>query len=255
MKTVKDTLWIWGHPVNSLKHCAGLEKDSDVSALDAMYAFGAGKIFYVPMGRALDRVACNREMAEAGELGWSIESAQDVEALIAQKADFPNLTCGIFDDFFSESNAGRNYLQYSLEQLIDLREKMHSAGLEMWVVFYTMQVSMEEWKPYLSLFDGVTYWFWDEPDNDLFDEKCRWFVENTPNQKRMIGCYFYNFGQAKEATVESVRYQLDRDLEMLKDGTIEGIILHTNAVGGMGFAAYDEALRWTAEHGDDEIKV
>ena len=32
-----------------------------------------------------------------------------------------------------------------------------------------------------------------------------------------------------------------------------GIILHTNAVGGLGFAAYDAGKEWAAKHGDDMV--
>ncbi len=250
---VKDNLWIWGHPTNSLKGCAGLTATSLITPVAGMRELGATGLMYVPMGHFCDRPACNAEMWDVERVGWSIESKKNVTDLIAQKKEWPNIKLGVFDDFFSEANGRRNYTKYTVEKMLQLKKKMHAAGLEMWVVFYTMQINLTYWKEYLPLFDGVTFWFWDEPSNKEFDEKCEWFFEQTPGQKRMIGCYLYNFGGEKEATAASVRYQLDRDLSFMKEGKIQGIVLHTNAVGGMGFAAYDEAKRWVAKHGEETV--
>ena len=249
MENLKNRLWIWGHPTNSLKGCCGLTADSDVSPMDAAREFGAAGVMYVPMGRTLDRAAINREMADADMIGWSIESKQDILDLIEQKATFANLKLGVFDDFFSPENATRNYTNYTVEELIDLRERMHAVGLEMWVVFYVMQIGDDSWKPYFDVFDGVTYWFWHEPTDEEFDEKCEWFFGQTVGKKRLIGCYLYDFGNERPATARSVRYQLDRHQQFMEQGKTEGIILHTNAVGGMGLEAYGEAVRWCAEHG------
>ena len=61
---IKDKLWIWGHPVNSLKGSFGITKDSDVSPMEGAKYLGANNIFYVPMGRKIDRSACNEEMKD-----------------------------------------------------------------------------------------------------------------------------------------------------------------------------------------------
>ena len=48
-----------------------------------------------------------------------------------------------------------------------IRDKLHAAGLEFWVVFYSENVEqfgIERLRPYLKMFDGVTFWFWDEKD-------------------------------------------------------------------------------------------
>ena len=253
MEALKNKLWIWGHPTNSLKGIFGLTKTSTVSVVDAVNEFGAVGAIYVPMGRPCYRPSINADMHTVKKTGWSMESEKDVLDLIEQKKEWDNLKIGIYDDFFSEANAQSNFTQYSVEKMIELREKMHEAGLEMWVVFYTMQIDLDVWKDYLKVFDGVTLWLWDEPTNEEFDEKCKWFFKETEGQRRMIGCYLYNFGKEKEATKESVRYQLDRNLEFVKDNKIEGIILHTNVVGGMSFEAYDEAKLWVKEHGEELV--
>ena len=253
MEKLKNKLWIWAHPTNSIKNCAGVTKTSLTTPVGGMRELGATGLMYVPMGRPCDRPARNAEMWDVEQTGWSIESEQDVLDLIAQKEEWPNIKLGVFDDFFSDANAEHNFSQYSVGKMIEMREKLHAAGLEMWVVFYTMQIELDVWKEYLKVFDGVSLWLWEEPTNAEFEEKCQWFFSQTEGQKRMIGCYLYDFGRQQEATVDSVLYQLNRNLDFVKEGKIDGIILHTNAVGGLGFAAYDAGKEWAAKHGDDMV--
>ena len=250
METIRNNLWIWGHPANALAGAFGLDKQSNISPVEGMRLLGAENIFYVPMGRLVDRVACNREMKDVRRIGWSIESEQNALDLIAQKKHFTNLSIAIFDDFFCEENTGSNYTRFPVEKMLELREKLHAANIEMWCVFYTRNIASDTWRSYLRLFDGVSCWFWSEPDETEFNTRLEWFLRETDGQKRMIGCYLYNFGEMRPATPQNVRNQLDKDLSLMRDGQIQGIILHTNAIGGLGFAAWDEAVSWVRTHGD-----
>ena len=69
MNTIKDKLWIWGHPANSLKGNFGLTKDSDVSPVDGAQYLGANNIFYVPMLLPVDRKACCQQMRNVKQVG------------------------------------------------------------------------------------------------------------------------------------------------------------------------------------------
>ena len=89
-----------------------------------------------------------------------------------------------------------------------------------------------------------------------FGKKCKnmqKFIEKTPDKRRMLGVYLYDFGRSAPADPDLVERELFRARELLRDGTIEGFILHTNAVADLGYAAYDRAVRWMAEHGEEEI--
>lgn len=244
---IKDKMWIWGHPTNSLKGVAGLSKDSDVSPIDGAKYLGANNVFYVPMGRKIDRNQCNEEMKDLARVGWSIESEQQLLALIEQKKEYPNLSIAIFDDFFNPENTGWNYTNYTVEKMYEMRKKLHAVGIEMWVVLYTRLLHLDI-KDYLDTFDGISFWYWHETSEEDFNEKNQWLFDNTKGQKRLIGCYLYDFGNAKEMPAKTVRYQLDKNLTYIQEGKIDGIVLHTNAIGGMGFEAYEEAKRWVDTH-------
>ena len=69
----------------------------------------------------------------------------------------------------------------------------------------------------------------------------------------MIGVYLYDFGRGCAANPDLVERELNRAKELLLDGTIEGFILHTNAVADLGYEAYERAVAWMAEHGNDEV--
>lgn len=253
MEALKNKLWVFGHPTNSLKGVFGITGDSDVEAIASLKDFGAENLFFVPMGRPISREEKNEEMKNVAKTGWSIDSMQDALDIIEHKKRWPNLAIGLYDDFFSETNPDANYTNYSIKDMIKIRDSFHEAGLEMWGVFYAMQTEPGAWIDYLKIFDGVTFWFWNEPTKEEFDEKCRFFFDHTKGQKRMIGCYLYNLGDEKEAKPEMVRYQLDRELEFMKQGEIDGIIMHTNVFGGLGYAAYDEGVNWCREHCEDLV--
>lgn len=87
----------------------------------------------------------------------------------------------------------------------------------------------------------------------LIPEKFEIFKKQTTNTRRMFGCYLYNFGENKQATAEAVLWQPDFYREKLLSGEAEGVVLHTNTMADLDFEAYDAALAWIDEHGDEEI--
>lgn len=248
---IRDRFWLWGHPANSLKGSFGLTLDSHVTPVDGVNELGIKNLFYVLMSRKADLNEYNAAASSIAKVGWSVDGTATLEKILEQAASYPNIERAIFDDFFSIDNEG-NWDHYTVQQLIDIRERIHAAGLSMWSVYYERDLYLEA-KSHLEVFDGVSFWFWSEPTVEQYHECLEKFVQNTPGKSRLLGCYLYNFGLEKEAAPELVIYQLEQGKQLIKDGIIEGIILHTNAVGGMGFAAYEAAREWMEAHGDEEL--
>ena len=111
----------------------------------------------------------------------------------------------------------------------------------------------KEFQPYMDEYDGVIMWTWKEKDVPLIPEKFEIFKKYTPNTRRMVGCYLYNFGEAKQATGDAVKWQLDYYRELLLKGEIEGVVLHTNTMADLDYEAYDVAVAWMEKHGDEVI--
>ena len=91
----------------------------------------------------------------------------------------------------------------------------------------------------------------EEKDVPLIPEKFELFKKLTPNNRRMFGCYLYNFGEYKQATAEAVTWQLDWYREKILAGEAEGVVLHTNTMADLDLEAYDVAVAWMQAHGDE----
>lgn len=253
MEKLRDRLWIWGHPTNSLKGAFGIGRDSSVSPYDGLDQLGARNLYYVPMCLPTDREAEAAHMqASTLSFGFSLENAAQAEQLFELKKRFPSLRIGIHDDFFRPEYKGNNASAHPPEELRALRERYREAGMELWCVLYEREVDAGyDFSPYLESFEGFTYWFWSQQQPDDYEASLAKFIAQTPGKRRMLGVYLFDFGHGRSCNPDLVVRELERGTQMLRDGTVEGLILHTNAVGGMGEPGYDAAVRWIAEHGDE----
>ena len=125
-------------------------------------------------------------------------------------------------------------------------------------VLYTQEFGLdktkdEDFKRYIEPFDGIIMWTWKESDVVLVNDKFEIFKKLTPNNRRMFGCYLYNFGEHKQATGKAVKWQLDRYRELILKEEAEGVVLHTNTMADLDYEAYDAAVEWMEKHGDEIV--
>lgn len=261
MAHLRDRFWIWGHPEGRYNHEFGNEQESRMTPLEGALYMGARNLFMVPVGVNVNVRQYNKSFTPLRSVGWAIDNAAADPAalnqLIEQAKDFPNITCGVFDDFVG-------YLAkhpIPPERFLAVRERMHTQAvrpLSMWMVLYTHEFGVDEaqdqaFQPYIDAFDGVIMWTWEERRLDRFEEKYARFKELTKNRRRMLGLYLYNFGECRPATAEAARWQLERYTQLLRAGEIEGIVLHTNTMADLDHPAYDVETAWMREHGDEII--
>ena len=230
-----------------------------MTPLEGILYLGGRNTFMVPVGVDVTRRQYNKSFRPLRRVGWDVTGAgQDpdvVNRLIDESREFPNIDCAVFDDFVS----GGRYRDIPLENLFEVNRRLHEDGprpLAMWMVLYTREFGLDAdadaaFQPYIAPFDGVILWTWEERDIVLFEEKYARFRRMTEGKRRMFGCYLWNFGERKEATADAVRWQLDRYRELMRAGEAEGIVLHTNTMADLDYPAYDAALAWMDEHGDE----
>ncbi|MDD6876414.1 MAG: hypothetical protein PUD44_01310 [Clostridiaceae bacterium] len=259
MDRLRDHIWLWGHPEGRYNHEYGNEKESRMTPLEGILYLGGRNTFMVPVGVDVNRRQYNKSFRPLRRVGWDVTGAgQDpdvVNRLIDESREFPNIDCAVFDDFVS----GGRYRDIPLENLFEVNRRLHEDGprpLAMWMVLYTREFGLDAdadaaFQPYIAPFDGVILWTWEERDIVLFEEKYARFRRMTEGKRRMFGCYLWNFGERKEATADAVRWQLDRYRELMRAGEAEGIVLHTNTMADLDYPAYDAALAWMDEHGDE----
>lgn len=262
-KIMRDHFWIWGHPTNCLYNA--VKSESKISPVDGVDFIGAKNVMINNFGEIVfDMKEWSEKAKDVAKVGWVIESAaaqpENVTELAKFAKEYKNIKIGMFDDFFSPTNPPNNYTNYTPELLAKIREELHDAGIEMWVVVYTenlRQYDEELLKKYIKEFDGVSLWFWQESDaRDQYDFYVNKFIELTEGKKRMLGCFVYNFCEGKQSCAEVVLNQLNADGELIKKGIIEGVFIHTNAVFGLqpSHPAVDVTKAYLDEHGDEVIE-
>lgn len=261
---LRDRFWLWGHPegrYNNNEKDFGFSGTSRMTPMEACLYLGIRRTFMVPDHWEVNRRQYNKSFKTLREVAWECYDAgtdpQIIEPLIKEAGEFPNITGVVFDDF----QRGGKYLEIPLQNLWEIRGRLHCnevRSLNMWMVLYTSEFGVDpqqdaDFTRYIEPFDGIIMWTWKESDVPLIPEKFEIFKQLTPNQRRMFGCYLYNFGEARQATAEAVRWQLDWYREKLLSSEAEGIVLHTNTMADQDFEAYDAAVQWMEAHGDEIV--
>lgn len=267
---LREKFWLWGHPEGRYNNNAddfGCPDESRMTPMEACLYLGVKNVFMVPVGVEVNRRQYNKSFKTLSQVGWecfdAIENPEKIETIINDSKDFDNITCAVVDDFKNPDDSGipRYKNHSSMEALKKINERLHNnehKKLDSWMVLYTHQFGVdksedEEFRPFMDEFDGVIMWNWKESAYKEIPQKFEIFKSLTPFTRRMAGCYLYNFGEKKQATAETVKWQLDFWKEKLLSGEIEGVVLHTNTMADLDYEAYDAACKWMEEHGDEEI--
>ena len=241
-----------------------------MTPMECCLYLGVRNVFMVPDGEhdgfKVNRRQYNKSFKTLNQVGWecfdACENPGVIDRAIEEAADFDNISCVVMDDFKSAGPNGiPRYKRMPVSTLSDINEKLHNNNvrrLDSWMVLYTFQFGVDEkedaqFQPYMDEFDGVIMWTWEEKDVPLIPEKFEIFKKQTPNTRRMAGCYLYNFGEQKQATGKAVKWQLDYYRELILKGELEGVVMHTNTMADLDYEAYDVACEWMEQHGDEEI--
>lgn len=265
---LRDKFWLWGHPEGCYNNAYGNTQESRMTPMEACIYLGVRNVFMVPDGEhkrvTVNRRQYNKTFKTLNNVGWEFGNdaiaangdIKTVDSFLEDAKDFPNITCAVLDDFMTT-----NAEQISLEDYRKIHEKFHNNDvrrLDTWMVVYTINFGKdpaadEEFAKYMSDYDGVIMWTWEEKDVPLIPEKFEMLKKLAPNQRKMFGCYLWNFGEEKQATAEAVKWQLDWYREKILAGEAEGVVLHTNTMADLDLESYDAAVEWMEEHGDEII--
>ena len=266
---IRDCFWQWGHPEGRYNNNAdgyGNMKESRMTPMEGCLYLGIHKTFMVPVGVPVNRRQYNKSFKTLSDVAWECfgadEHPEKVEQIIEEAREFPNITAAVFDDVYGRAKKrAEEGTPVDPAKLWGVHRRLSENNvrkLDMWMVLYTHEFGLnpredETFRPFLNPFDGIIMWTWKEKDVPLIPEKFEIFKKLTPDNRRMFGCYLYNFGERKEATGTAVKWQLDFYREKLYTREAEGIVFHTNTMADLDYEAYDAALEWMDLHGDEEI--
>ena len=263
---LRDRFWLWGHPEGRYNNEYGNTEISRMTPMEGCLYLGVRNTFMVPVGVPVNHRQYNKTFKTLRQVGWdcfqATENPEQLEQLIREAADFPNIGCVVFDDFKRTNPDGSlKYKSIPLSTIYALHDRLHCNDvrrLNSWMVLYTREFGLDaqedaEFQPYLDPFDGIIMWTWKECDVPLIPEKFEIFKKMTPHNRRMFGCYLYNFGEKKKATGSAVQWQLDWYREKILAGEAEGVVLHTNTMADLDHEAYDVACACMDLHGDEIV--
>ena len=263
---LRDRFWLWGHPegrYNNNIDGYGCPHFSRMTPMEGCLYLGISNTFMVPVNWPVNRRQYNKSFKTLRHVGWEffrkMNTPEAIEDYIAEAKEFPNISCVVFDDF--KGNMHKHDLDALEGNLKKVMERLHNnevKRLDSWMVLYTREFGINpeddmKFQPIMDTFDGVIMWNWFESQYKEIPEKFEIFKKLTPKNRRMFGCYLYNFGERCQATGEAVKWQLDYYLEKIRAGEAEGVVLHTNTMADLDYEAYDACLEWMAEHGDEEV--
>ena len=265
---LRDKFWLWGHPegrYNNNSENFGNFAVSRMTPMEACLYLGVRNTFMTPVGVPVNKRQYNKSFTTLHNVGWdmcsdAVKNSGDISVVdeyLENAKDFPNITAVVFDDFKMKDR----YKTISLDSFNAIMDKLHNNDVRpitSWMVLYTREFGNnpekdEAFQPYIDVFDGIIMWTWEEKDVCKIPEKYELFKKMTTKNKRMFGCYLWNFGESKPATREAVLWQLDFYREKILAGEAEGVVLHTNTMADLDLDAYDAAIEWMALHGDEEI--
>ena len=252
--TLKSKAWIWGHPANSLVGCAAIPEGNRTDPVEGMRQLNAENVFWIHFGKGPEN---RRESAMAMEaacqkFGYRLVPNRSINQILAERAEFSHLTVAAYDDFFCEEWSQNNWTVHPVSAVLEERRRLNAAGVELWCVHYERHIGRDI-SEYLNAFDGFTFWFWSQQPPEKYEEILAEFIKRTPGKRRMLGIYLYDFGRSCPADPDLVERELERAKELIQNGTIEGFILHTNAVADLGYEGYARAVSWMQAHADDEV--
>ena len=263
---LRDKFWLWGHPEGVYNGVWGNTGVSRMTPMEGCLYLGIRNTFMVPVGVNVNRRQYNKSFTTLRGVGWECFGAdrnpEKIEQIIQEAAEFPNIRAAVFDDFYGQAKIRQEKgEQVDPGKLWEIRKRLNCnevRRLDMWMVLYTREFGLDaqedaQFQKFVDPFDGIIMWTWEEKDVPLIPQKYEVFKKMTEGQRRMFGCYLWNFGESKPATGEAVKWQLDWYREKILAGEAEGVVLHTNTMADLDLEAYDAAIRWMNEHGDEEI--
>jgi len=275
-ETVRDRLWIWGHPAGAYNDnfIKDLPRKSTVEPVAAADYMGIRNMIFVLWERRpvppfdeyyqpfkkLDRVIWSLTGASG------LTSAEEREHAYKLAAENPNVAGFILDDFFhghvtdtaadvAPTETTPFEAALAPDELKAIREQLVIGGkrLPLVVVVYTGQISPRALQ-HLEQTDQITMWTWDPAHLKDLESNFERLEELAPGKPIYLGCYMYDFLHSRPLSMDLMKRQCQVGLGWLAEGRIEGMIFLATPLCDVGLEAVEWARGWIAEVGDEAAR-
>lgn len=261
---VRDRLWLWGHPTGSHDYLTSefAGKQSQFTPARAAEYMGIPNLLMVVFGGKPEPPfdATARELESLKRVVWSIvgdagsyrnNQKTDLDEVVSLAERFPNITGAIMDDFFNSSaKDDEKIARYSVEDLADFRAKLHAATrkLDLWVVFYDHELDLPVSR-HLDQCDVIAFWTWNADNLSKLEENFAKAEKVAVGKRIVLGCYMWDYGTGKPMPLDTMKYQCETGLKLLKEGRIEGMIFLASCICDLGLEAVEWTRNWIQEVG------
>ena len=257
-RTVRDRFWIWTHQAATHNVTWPDLAGSRMTPVEGAVYLDVPNLYFIryenkPPLEEFERYAISfRPMRR---VLWSLTGAggatsdEERRCVLDLAARFPNITGFIMDDFFRPDNTGA----LSPAELEAVRGQLVIGGRrrDLHVVLYNSQLALPV-RDHLAFCDTITFWTWTAGELPNLDQNFAALERLAPRQRKVLGCYLYDYGASKPMPVDLMRRQCERGLEWLRAGRIEGMIFLSNNSCDVGLEAVEFTRNWIAQLGDQK---
>ena len=126
--------------------------------------------------------------------------------------------------------------------------------LDLWVTLYEHNLEMPI-RDHLDQCDVITFWTWLASGLPRLERNIERLREVAPNQQRMLGCYLWDYGAGAPMPMDMMKFQCERGLKWLQDGTIDGMIFLASCICDLGIDTVEWARSWIKEVGPTMLRA
>lgn len=191
-------------------------------------------------------------------VAWSVVGSggfndrSETNEILRLAAQMPNFAGVMLDDFFTGRKDGPAAF-LTLDELRRIRRVLasHGRNQEIFTTLYYRFIDLPL-REYLDLIDVITLWGSADDLRNLEAHLSK--VEKAaPKQKKMLGCYMFDFGKKEPLPAPLMKLQCETGLRWLKERRIEGMIFLGNTVADLEFPSVEWTRKWIADVGETKL--
>jgi hypothetical protein len=247
-KNILDSIWLWCHSAGSYNGRWEVPGESNISPVEAAAYFGIKNSIMVVFDNKplppFENYA--RQFSNMDKLVWSVigdagskrnNDESDLQPVLNLKKSMPNLCGAIMDDFFGN---GRD----NLEAVKNIAKKLHTVGLELWVVLYDHQLDHPNLKEFLDCCDVINFWTWRPENLSNLEDNLANIRNLAPDKDIAQGIYLYDFEGGEVLDSDTMQKQCDIARAQYMKGLIRDIVILGSPLVGMEVKTVEWCQKW-----------
>ncbi|MBN1348143.1 hypothetical protein JXJ21_01905 [candidate division KSB1 bacterium] len=248
MNSLRDYLWTFNCTVNSDRQDWGITKDSHITPIGCAEFLNVPNILMVlpPSENEASQVAHLKRIVWRLTFEKGFDFSRELEGIQSLAQTHSNIE-GIIIDDLSNLEIERDGMQPG--HLEKLRHAIHSSQkpLDLWGVFYTMNMDYPLLRDFVPMLDVITLWTWNSDHLDHLEQNLERCEKLAAGKRILLGIYIYDYHNKKPVPIPRMQFQCEKAFEWLQQRRLAGMIFLGNTVMDLGFESAAFAQNWIRE--------